>query len=106
MRILQERVATKTDHSCLQWKRELNYFVHLSLINLNNECIATVSIFSLTIDHLYHFFIVLDFELEMKMRRPTKSMKLIPTTMMMVNTETLRNVMGNSDMISSTVAFA
>ena len=53
-----------------------------------------------------HFFIVLVFELEMKMRRPTKSMRLIPTTMMMVSRETLRNVMGNSEMMSSTVAFA
>ena len=75
-------------------------------IILNNECNATASIFPLTIDHLYHFLIVLDFELEMKMRRPTKSMRLIPTTMMMVSTETLRNVMGNSEMISSIVAFA
>ena len=53
-----------------------------------------------------HFFIVLVLELEMKMRRPTKSMRLIPTTMMMVSRETLRNVMGNSEMMSSTVALA
>ena len=76
------------------------------MIILNTECNATASIFPLTIDHLYHFFIVLDFELEMKIRRPTKSMRLIPTTIMMVSKETLGNVTGNSEMISSTVAFA
>ena len=82
------------------------------------QCNITASIFPLTTDHLEldfsaswhlgaaHFFIVLVFELEMKMRRPTKSMRLIPTTMMMVSRETLRNLMGNSEMMTSTVAFA